>query len=207
MYSVTGDTTSLVPGFPIRTSSDPRSVDSSPRHNAASHVLHRLPVPRHPPCALKHLQHKHKKILGRIRNCISRHTTTHHPPTKEETAIIVCQMLATTIHKSNTTPHHQSRATTTTPNTHRGRHPHQRGGNLPPVSHTRDEEIAGLLSQSPIVCLAISFDRCFPTDQPFVVHQNPIHYRCGPSITIRPAHRTPTRCGRVWVSWCSLERR
>ena len=47
-----------MPGFPIRTSSDPRSVDSSPRHNAASHVLHRLPVPRHPPCALKHLQHK-----------------------------------------------------------------------------------------------------------------------------------------------------
>lgn len=58
MYSVVGDTTSLVPGFPIRTSSDQRSVGSSPRHNAASHVLHRLPVPRHPPCALKHLQHK-----------------------------------------------------------------------------------------------------------------------------------------------------
>src|ERR1700754_2256969 len=60
IYSPVGDTTSLVPGFPIRTSSDPRSVDSSPRHNAASHVLHRLPVPRHPPCALKHLQHKTK---------------------------------------------------------------------------------------------------------------------------------------------------
>ena len=58
MYSDTGDTTSLVPGFPIRTSSDQSSVDSSPRHIAASHVLHRLPVPRHPPCALKHLQHK-----------------------------------------------------------------------------------------------------------------------------------------------------
>jgi hypothetical protein len=42
-------------GFPIRTSSDPRSVDNSPRHIAASHVLHRLPVPRHPPCALTHL--------------------------------------------------------------------------------------------------------------------------------------------------------
>jgi hypothetical protein len=56
MYSDTGDTTSLVPGFPIRTSSDPRSVGSSPRHIAASHVLHRLLMPRHPPCALKHLQ-------------------------------------------------------------------------------------------------------------------------------------------------------
>src|SRR3990170_5514575 len=63
MYSGVGDTTSLVPGFPIRTSSDPRSVDSSPRHNAASHVLHRLPVPRHPPCALKHLQHKTKSYI------------------------------------------------------------------------------------------------------------------------------------------------
>jgi hypothetical protein len=56
MYSDTGDTTSLVPGFPIRTSSDQRSVDNSPRHIAASHVLHRLLMPRHPPCALKHLQ-------------------------------------------------------------------------------------------------------------------------------------------------------
>jgi hypothetical protein len=45
-----------VPGFPIRTSSDPRSVDNSPRHIAASHVLHRLLMPRHPPCALTHLQ-------------------------------------------------------------------------------------------------------------------------------------------------------
>lgn len=53
-----------MPGFPIRTSSDQRSVDSSPRLIAASYVLHRLPVPRHPPCALKHLQHK-KPIIRR----------------------------------------------------------------------------------------------------------------------------------------------
>src|SRR5215218_8322293 len=56
-------------------------------------------------------------------------------------------MLATTIHKSNTTPHHQSRATT--------RQPPLKGVAPPPVSPNRDEEIAGLLSQSPIVCLAI----------------------------------------------------
>jgi hypothetical protein len=78
MYSVPGDTTSLVPGFPIRTSSDPRSVDSSPRHIAASHVLHRLPVPRHPPCALKHLQHKTKKMS---------HPHTPPPPPKEATEL------------------------------------------------------------------------------------------------------------------------
>ncbi len=56
IYSGTGNTTSLVLGFPIRKSSDQRSVDSSPRHIAASHVLHRLSMPRHPPCALRHLQ-------------------------------------------------------------------------------------------------------------------------------------------------------
>jgi hypothetical protein len=71
---VPGDTTSLVPGFPIRTSSDPRSVDSSPRHIAASHVLHRLPVPRHPPCALKHLQTQ-KPIRKKL------HINTHNRTT------------------------------------------------------------------------------------------------------------------------------
>ena len=75
MYSDAGDTTSLVPGFPIRKSSDPRSVDSSPRHIAASHVLHRLPVPRHPPCALKHLQHEFSTNQF-WKNCTSTHITT-----------------------------------------------------------------------------------------------------------------------------------
>ena len=41
-----------MPGFPIRTSSDQRFIDNSPRLNAALHVLHRLSMPRHPPCAL-----------------------------------------------------------------------------------------------------------------------------------------------------------
>ena len=101
MYSDTGDTTSLVPGFPIRTSSDPRSVDSSPRHIAASHVLHRLSMPRHPPCALKHLQTQKPKLF---QNCTKEHAT--------HTGQRIPLMLATTIHKSNTTPHHQDGATT-----------------------------------------------------------------------------------------------
>ena len=45
-------------GFPIRKSSDLSSVDSSPRLIAASYVLHRLLVPRHPPCALTNLATK-----------------------------------------------------------------------------------------------------------------------------------------------------
>ena len=46
-------------GSPIRTSSDQRSVGSSPRLIAASYVLHRLLVPRHPPCALINLATKY----------------------------------------------------------------------------------------------------------------------------------------------------
>ena len=47
-----------MPGFPIRTPWDHSLVDSSPRPIAASHVLHRLLVPRHPPFALDNLTTK-----------------------------------------------------------------------------------------------------------------------------------------------------
>src|SRR3954467_1239311 len=55
MCSGAGHTTRLVRGSPTRKSSDQRSVGSSPRLIAASYVLHRLLVPRHPPCALNNL--------------------------------------------------------------------------------------------------------------------------------------------------------
>src|SRR4051812_3404820 len=45
-------------GFPIRKSRGQRLVSTSPRLIAASHVLHRLLVPRHPPCALSSLATK-----------------------------------------------------------------------------------------------------------------------------------------------------
>jgi hypothetical protein len=51
-------------GFPIRTSWDHSSVDSSPRPNAASHVLHRLLVPRHPPSALHNLNTRPQDVRG-----------------------------------------------------------------------------------------------------------------------------------------------
>ena len=63
MYSVPGDTTSLVPGFPIRTSSDQRLLSGSPRLIAAGYVLHRRLAPRHPPCALSSLT-----IIGKTRS-------------------------------------------------------------------------------------------------------------------------------------------
>ena len=42
-------------GFPIRKSSDITPVCGSPKLIAACHVLHRLFLPRHPPCALSSL--------------------------------------------------------------------------------------------------------------------------------------------------------
>src|SRR5207248_2422091 len=52
MYSGTGTAALPAVSFLIRKSWDRRMVSSSPRLIAAAHVLHRLSVPRHPPCAL-----------------------------------------------------------------------------------------------------------------------------------------------------------
>ena len=41
-----------LPGCPIRISSDITPAYDSPKLFAVNHVLHRLPVPRHSPCAL-----------------------------------------------------------------------------------------------------------------------------------------------------------
>lgn len=64
MNSPAGNTTQPVLGFPIRTSSDQRFVGNSPRHNAASHVLHRLSMPRHPPYA-RNKTHGHTNNQGK----------------------------------------------------------------------------------------------------------------------------------------------
>ena len=72
-------------GFPIRTPSDHSSVDNSPRTIAASHVLHRLLMPRHPPCALQHFNNKKtqttKPDTKRCSHplCNTQHTTTPQP--------------------------------------------------------------------------------------------------------------------------------
>jgi len=47
-----------VVGFPIRISTDQSLVGSSPWLFAATHVLHRLQAPRHPPLALCSLENK-----------------------------------------------------------------------------------------------------------------------------------------------------
>jgi hypothetical protein len=67
-----------VPGFPIRTPWDHSSVDSSPRPIAASHVLHRLLVPRHPPFALDNLTTK--MLASTVQFSTNDQPTTHNAP-------------------------------------------------------------------------------------------------------------------------------
>ena len=80
-----------MPGYPIRTPWDHSSVDSSPRPIAASHVLHRLLVPRHPPFALDNLTTENKMLASTVQFSTNDQPTTHttptshkqHPPTGE----------------------------------------------------------------------------------------------------------------------------
>src|SRR3954453_19846358 len=86
MHSGAGDTTQLVPGSPIRTPWDHSLVDSSPRPIAASHVLHRLLVPRHPPFALDNLttENKDARVHCAILNQQPTHNPHGHPPDHQE---------------------------------------------------------------------------------------------------------------------------
>src|SRR5437016_10115507 len=52
MCSARDDAALPAPGLPIRVSAGQRLFSASPRLIAAVHALHRLLVPRHPPCAL-----------------------------------------------------------------------------------------------------------------------------------------------------------
>src|SRR5215207_1146214 len=52
MDSACGNAALPALGFPIRESADHRLFSAYPRLIAAVHALHRLLVPRHPPCAL-----------------------------------------------------------------------------------------------------------------------------------------------------------
>src|SRR2546427_11029309 len=55
MYSARNDAGLAAPGCPIRRSPDQSLLSGSPELFAASHVLHRLLAPRHPPYALSSL--------------------------------------------------------------------------------------------------------------------------------------------------------
>ena len=167
IYSDVGDTTSLVPGFHSDILGSTLGLTAPRGLSQPPYVLHRLPVPRHPPCALKHLQTQNQLIQKKLHNKTPHHN--HHP--KGRHSCCGSLMLATTIHKSNTTPHHQSEATTLLSN--------------------RSPRTTGLLSQSPIVCLAVFFAP-HPNPQQRIQLIDRRHACCAPD----PAHyrqRVPTR--------------
>src|SRR5213595_237029 len=92
MCSGRGDRQLRLTGFPIRKSSDHSLVAGSPRLIAGSNVLHRLLVPRHPPCALINLAttidaRVHCAVL-KIRAAPQRTTPhprrRHHGPRKQK---------------------------------------------------------------------------------------------------------------------------
>ena len=108
------------PGFPIRTPSDQRLVGSSPRLNAASHVLHRPTMPRHPPCALT-TQHTYNKPHTHTQTCAR--AAINHRKTR-------CSRPLSSSHTTPTPATHPTRGTqpaqpsgTTTPHTGRVCHP------------------------------------------------------------------------------------
>ena len=65
-------------GFPIRKSSDQSPVGGSPRHIAASNVLHRSCLPRHPPYALAGNTHHTVRMACKDRFLANSQTTNHH---------------------------------------------------------------------------------------------------------------------------------
>lgn len=176
-----------MPGFPIRTSSDPRSVDNSPRHIAASHVLHRLPVPRHPPCALKHLQHKNQKMSFHKITIQTEHT---NPTPKKGQSL--CALDARNHYPQ--IKHH-------TP-------PPKRGNNTlcHPTATAGPKRTAGLVVSKPNSVSGSHHRNQEPKPSiplqhyMFVVHPTPDHY------SLRVPHGSHP-LGRECLSWCSLERR
>ena len=124
-------------GFPIRKSWDHSFVDNSPRHIAASHVLHRLLVPRHPPCALQNLTTQIKSTKTQTQN----QTSARHNDTPTSSLAIRCSH---PLYKSQTT--HKPAATRTNHTPHRaGIHTHDQS----------TQKTHNVFPQDPTGCLCI----------------------------------------------------
>jgi hypothetical protein len=92
IHSGTGNPASPGLGYPIRTPSDHSSAGNSPRLIAATHVLHRPLVPRHPPCALHNFTHKNQDMIQQNQRITA--TRCSHPLYSSQTT--------TTPEKTNT---------------------------------------------------------------------------------------------------------
>ena len=117
MNSSGGDRPQRRPGFPIRTPSDQRLVGSSPRLNAASHVLHRPTMPRHPPCALT-TQHTYNKPHTHTQT--SARAAINHRKTR-------CSRPLSSSHTTPTPATHPTRGHTTSTAIRNNHTPHKQG--------------------------------------------------------------------------------
>jgi hypothetical protein len=139
-------------GFPIRKPPDQRSVANSPGHIAGSHVLHRLLMPRHPPCALKNLNTKVTRCSRSL--CSSQNTNGHQPNT-------------TTNHQ---TPYRKQPA----------EKPARYGGQTSPYAETPTHRPGEQGLQRPQGQRTTARRRCpFPQD-PTVCPEPPTHPSCAP---------------------------
>ena len=163
MCSTGGHTLVGVRGFPIRKSWDRRLVIDSSRLIADSHVLHRLLLPRHPPCALKNLAtqgqalnehppntHPHQtNPVTDARRRDQKMTTFSAPPhtTRGQYAMTIKIRCSRPLCSSQTT-------TRTTPRRHptRGTAPAWPEPDHRPGTTTRSHGQPVLLSQDPTVC-------------------------------------------------------
>ena len=139
------------PGFPIRKSSNQRPVIGSPRLIADSHVLHRLLMPRHPPCALNNLHtiKKNKNLKSTIkptqsqfnansRRCsrplYSSQTTTHNTTTTQTKKICIITMPGKQRNNTNVLPQNPTMRLI------------QPKTNIPPMSKTTHPTLAGSMA-------------------------------------------------------------
>ncbi len=83
-HSGAGNRTQLRLGSPIRTPPDHSSVANSPGLIAGSNVLHRLLMPRHPPCALCSLPNTNTQQKQQRHTLQNKHPHTPHPTTNPQ---------------------------------------------------------------------------------------------------------------------------
>jgi hypothetical protein len=159
-----------VPGYPIRTPWDHSSVDSSPRPIAASHVLHRLLVPRHPPYALTNLTTQQPKCWRPKRN-----KRNYAKRTAYNTCAITTnlKMLASTVQFSTNTK------------------PQPLHSRDPPTSHQRYPRPAGIQSKQPTRCWLFQ-DPTGCLHAPHQPHHQPALH--APDLTIRCSTSVGGRC-------------
>ena len=131
IHSAGGSSHEDEPGFPIRKSSDHSPVIGS-RGLSQIHVLHRLLMPRHPPCALNNLHtiKKNKNLKSTIKPTQSIDSTQIPEDARVHYIVLKQQPTTQQQHKNNLLHHHHAgqtkeQHTCVTPKPNNAPHPTQ----------------------------------------------------------------------------------